>query len=122
MFKMVFVVNTSLKLKPGKLASQTAHAAVSLYIKSKSESKKHLLFFNEIDTWVSQGQKKIVLKGIDSPQLVQMNTIAQESSIMSVLIQDAGHTHLKPGSLTCLGLFGKEEEINRITGSLNLYN
>jgi len=122
MFKMVFVINTSLKMKPGKLASQTAHAAVSLYVKSKSSPKKHLIFFNEIDTWLVQGQKKIVLKGLDTEQLLKLEKQAQESRILTALIRDAGNTHLTPGSLTCLGLFGSEEEINRVTGSLNLYN
>ena len=122
MFKMVFVINTSLKMKPGKLASQTAHAAVSLYVKSKSSSKKHFIFFNEIDIWLQQGQKKIVLKGQDSEHLINLEKQAHESQILTEIIRDAGRTHLIPGSLTCLALFGSEKEINNITGSLNLYN
>ncbi len=109
-------------MKPGKLASQTAHAAVTLYVKSKSSPKKNLIFFNEIDTWLLMGQKKIVLKGLDSEQIFKLEKQAQESQILTTVIRDAGNTHLTPGSLTCLGLFGSEEEINKITGSLNLYN
>lgn len=122
MFKMVFVVNSSLKMKPGKLSSQVAHAAVSLYIKSKSLSKKEFVFFDDIDIWVKEGQKKIVLKGVDGLQLKKIDKQAQNSNVMSVLIKDAGITQLIPGSTTILGLFGREEKINCITGSLSLYN
>lgn len=119
---MVFVINTSLKMKPGKLASQVAHAGVSLYIKAKTTPKNLFFGFNEIDTWVLKGQKKIVLKGLDDAQLIDLKTKAKESKLLSILIRDAGHTHLTPGSLTCLGIFGKETEVNSITGSLRLYS
>jgi peptidyl-tRNA hydrolase len=118
MFKMVFVINASLKLRPGKLGSQTAHAAVSLYIKSKKDS----IIVSDIDRWVKDGQKKVVLKGTDSSQLENISKQANNSNVLSVLIRDAGFTHLTPGSTTVLGLFGKEDEINSITGSLSLYN
>lgn len=119
---MVFVVNTSLKMKPGKLASQVAHTGVSLYIKAKTSPKNYFFGIKEIDTWVLKGQKKIVLKGIDDTHLNDLIKKAGESKLLSILIRDAGHTHLIPGSLTCLGIFGKEEEVNAITGSLRLYN
>ena len=120
MFKMVFIVNTSLKMSSGKIASQTAHAAVCLYIQAKSERKKHFLFLNEIDTWVKLGQKKVVLKGLNNTQLVNLELQANDSNLISVTIRDAGRTQVEPGSLTCLGIFGKEDEINKITSSLTL--
>ncbi len=122
MFKMVFVINTSLKMSPGKLASQTAHAAVSLYIKSKSFPKKNLLFFNEMDTWVLMGQKKVVLKGTNDLHLNELEQKALNKNLLSILIRDAGKTQIAPGSYTCLGIFGNEDEINSITGTLKLYN
>ena len=120
MFKMVFIVNTSLKMSTGKTSSQTAHAAVSLYIKAKQNTKKHLLFFNEIDTWVSLGQKKVVLKGHNDVQLVNLEKEANDSDLISVLVRDAGRTQISAGSMTCLGIFGSEEKVNKITSSLNL--
>lgn len=117
---MVFVVNMSLKMSAGKTSSQTAHAAVSLYIKAKQSTKKHLLFFNQIDTWVSLGQKKVVLKGLNDTHLVSLEKEANDSSLISVLVRDAGRTQISPGSLTCLGIFGTEEQVNKITSSLNL--
>lgn len=120
MFKMVFIVNTSLKMSTGKVSSQTAHAAVSLYIKAKQSSKKHLFFLKEIDTWVTLGQKKVVLKGLNDTQLLNLEIEANNSSLLSVLIKDAGRTQITPGSLTCLGIFGKEDQVNKLTSSLNL--
>jgi len=117
---MVFIVNTSLKMSAGKTSSQTAHAAVSLYIKAKQNNRKHMLFLNEIDTWVSLGQKKIVLKGLNDAQLVNLEKEATDSNLISVLVRDAGRTQISPGSLTCLGIFGSEKNLNKITSSLNL--
>ncbi len=122
MSKMVFVINTSLKMSPGKLASQTAHAALSLFIKAKKETKKQLLFFDQMDWWLLNGQKKVVLKGIDDIHLTNLESQAKNLNILSILIKDAGRTQITPGSITCLGLFGKEDQINQITGNLNLLN
>lgn len=117
---MVFIVNTSLKMSTGKVASQTAHAAVSLYIKAAQSPRKHLIFLNDVDTWVKLGQKKVVLKGLNETQLVQLENEAANLSLMSVLIRDAGRTQISPGSLTCLGIFGKEDHVNQITSHLSL--
>lgn len=103
MFKMVFVVNTSLKMSTGKIASQASHAAVALYIKAKENPKKHMIFFNEIDTWVSLGQPKVVLKGDDEKILLDLEAKAKEANLLSILIRDAGRTQVDPGSITCLG-------------------
>ena len=120
MFKMVFVINTSLKMSTGKIATQAAHAALSLYIKSQSNPKNYLLLFNELDVYIKTGQTKIVLKGIDENQLRELESKAVESKLVSCLIQDAGRTEIEPGSITCLGIFGRADLIDPITGSLSL--
>jgi PTH2 family peptidyl-tRNA hydrolase len=108
-------------MSPGKIASQTAHAAVCLYIQAKYErNRKHFLFLNEIDTWVKLGQKKVVLKGLNDLQLNNLGEQANNMNLISIKIKDAGRTQVEPGSLTCLGIFGKEDDINKITSSLTL--
>ena len=108
-------------MSAGKTASQTAHTAVSLYIKAKENPRKHLLFFNEIDTWVRMGQTKVVLKGLNEQTLIELERKAlAQSNILSVIIKDAGRTQIEPGSMTCLGLFGKINDIDKITGELSL--
>ena len=110
---MVFVVNSSLKMSTGKIASQTAHSAVSLYIKAKSNKKsKFLVVFDEIDVWVRTGQTKVVLKGSSAQQLLGLNTET---------IRDAGRTQIAPGSLTCLAIFGRIDDVDGVTGNLPLY-
>ena len=117
---MVFVINTSLKMSTGKIATQTAHAALSLYINANKNPKKHLLIFNQLDTYVRLGQAKIVLKGIDDIHLVGLEKQAQESDLVTCLIRDAGRTEIPTGSITCLGIFGENNKIDNITGTLKL--
>ena len=112
---MVFVVNKSLKMGSGKIASQTAHAAVSLYIKATKSSKSL-----EISSWLALGQPKIVLKVPDDQAIFELEKIASSLKILSVVIHDAGHTQIDAGSLTCLALFGKTSQLDAITGSLAL--
>ena len=117
---MVFVINTSLKMSTGKIATQIAHAALSLYINANKNPKKHLLIFNQLDTYVRLGQAKIVLKGIDDIHLVSLEKQAQESDLVTCLIRDAGRTEIPTGSITCLGIFGENNKIDNITGTLKL--
>ena len=115
MYKMVFIVNKSLKMSSGKIASQTAHAAVSLYIKATGCSKK-----TEISQWIMLGQPKIVLKCQDDTSLIEVEAKAKSSNLLSVRIHDAGHTQIAAGSLTCLAVFGKTSTVDSITGYLSL--
>jgi len=121
MFKMVFVVNYSLKMSSGKMASQTAHAAVSLYKKAKDNPRKHFLSFNEIDTWVRLGQAKVVLKGNDEKHLVNLEQQANAANLLTICIRDAGRTQIEPGSLTILGIFGQNDLVDMVTGNLSLH-
>ena len=120
MFKMVLVMNKSLKMSTGKTASQAAHAAVSLYMKAKSNPRKHLLLFNEIDTWARLGQAKVVLNGVNDTQLVELEKKANELALLTCLIRDAGRTEITPGSMTCLGIFGRIDQVDQVTGTLSL--
>ncbi len=120
MFKMVFVVNCSLNMSSGKIASQAAHAAVSLYIKAKDNPNKYLIFFNDIDTWEKLGQKKVVLKGNDEKHLLSLEQQANSANLLAISIRDAGMTQIEPGSLTCLGIFGRKEMVDKVTGKLYL--
>ena len=55
-YKMVLVTRDDLKLTPGKLAAQVAHAAVSCALETKKIQKK---WFNR---WMRDGAKKAVVK------------------------------------------------------------
>ncbi|XP_054268666.1 probable peptidyl-tRNA hydrolase 2 [Macrosteles quadrilineatus] len=118
-FKMVFVVNTDLKMSIGKTAAQVAHGCLGLY-KDIVEKREYRDWKNGIHMWTAEGQKKVVLSGNNAEQLLQLQEKAKSSEVPCHIVQDAGHTEVEPGSVTVLALFGGEEEVNQITGSLRL--
>ncbi|HOE52731.1 MAG TPA: peptidyl-tRNA hydrolase Pth2 [Methanomassiliicoccales archaeon] len=113
--KMVIVVRKDLKLSPGKMAAQVAHAAVNCALASK---KRRPINF---DRWYSEGQKKVVLKAQDLNELIQIKQAAEDAGLVTSLITDAGLTELPPNTTTCLGIGpAPNAEMDRITGHLGL--
>ena len=112
MYKQVIVVRTDIKMSKGKIASQTAHAAVDA---SHKADKKTL------DAWKKEGQKKVILKVNSETDLIVLVEKCQKMKIKYSLISDAGRTEVEPGTITALGIGpDTEEKINKVTGSLPL--
>ncbi len=106
------MVRKDLKLPKGKLAAQVSHASVEAVLKSEKKL---------VSKWKRAGMKKIVLKVEDLDQLLLLKTKADDFNIKSSLIEDAGHTVIEPGTITCLGLGPDEEEkIDKVTGTLKM--
>ena len=113
--KMVFIINSELKMGKGKIAAQVGHAAVSSTLKS-GEKTPHLF-----EAWLAAGQKKICVKANDSSHIEEIEKQANQLKILSVKINDAGHTQIPSGSLTVLALGPDEEEkLDELTGELKL--
>ena len=113
--KMVFIINSELKMGKGKIAAQVGHAAVSSTLKS-GEKNPELL-----EAWLASGQKKICVKGEDSEHLLKLEKRCKENGITAVKIHDAGHTQIPAGSLTVLSLGPDMESIlDYISGDLKL--
>ena len=114
-YKMVLVVRGELRLTPGKVAVQVAHAAVML----ATEAGRHRRA--ELDAWLAQGQKKIALL---LPTLAEMELLerrARGAGILTAFVEDAGLTEVPPGTRTVLGLGpARAEELDPLTGSLPL--
>ncbi|MCI4331663.1 MAG: aminoacyl-tRNA hydrolase [Thermoplasmata archaeon] len=113
--KAVFVVRGELRLTPGKVAVQVAHAAVMLY--QLAERKDRAL----LQRWLEGGQKKIAVLAptLDDLELLQRH--ARAAGIPSVMVEDAGLTEVAPGTKTVLGLGpALPGEIDRVTGELPL--
>ncbi|CAG7651673.1 hypothetical protein PAESOLCIP111_06366 [Paenibacillus solanacearum] len=89
-----FIVNDELRMSPGKIAAQVAHAATTMTLHILLNSKQEHALFQD---WLQSGQKKIVLKGSEQ-QLHQLT----ENGFLS--IRDAGHTEVPSGSLTVVVL------------------
>ncbi|MBA3045692.1 MAG: peptidyl-tRNA hydrolase [Euryarchaeota archaeon] len=112
---MVIVVRNDIKLGPGKMAAQVAHAAVNCAFSAKKNYKKYF------DGWYDEGQKKVVVKAKSLGELHELQFQAKNAGLPNSLITDAGHTQLPPGTVTCLGIGpGPEAAIDKITGHLKL--
>ena len=113
--KMVIAIRKDLDMGKGKIAAQAAHAAVSCALKSEKDDRK---LFRE---WISQGQKKIVIRLDSLEAVMRLKTMIDQMGITSCLITDAGFTQIIPGTVTCLGIGPVEESvIDPITGKYPL--
>ena len=111
-YKQVILVRDDLKLTRGKMSAQSSHASVAAVLKSHKDDLKK---------WQDQGMKKVILKVKDQEELYKYKQLAEDAGLVAALITDAGHTHLEPGTTTCLGIGpDKAEKIDKITGELSL--
>ncbi|MFH1506582.1 MAG: peptidyl-tRNA hydrolase Pth2 [archaeon] len=111
-YKQVILVRNDLKLPPGKLAAQVAHASVAAVGKSKRIT---------VGLWNMHGAKKVVLKAANLEELEKYEKQAKRAKLVTSLISDAGKTVLKPGTTTCLAIGPfLESAIDKITGHLKV--
>jgi PTH2 family peptidyl-tRNA hydrolase len=111
-YKQVILVRQDLKLPKGKLAVQSAHASSAALIKSHKD---------DIKKWQARGMKKVVLKVKDAKELFKYKQQAEDLGLVTALIEDAGKTVVKPGTVTCLGIGpDKEEKIDKVSGKLKM--
>ena len=114
--KMALVVRTDVNMKPGKVASQCAHAAVNCY-KASSLQNAELTRI-----WEGTGQPKIVLRCTGETSFYTLENQATERKLIHSLITDAGRTALTPGTKTVLGIGpGPADDVDAVTGKLKLY-
>jgi PTH2 family peptidyl-tRNA hydrolase len=113
-YKQVILVRDDLKLSKGKMSAQVAHAAVDAVTLSDAE---------DVMIWRQQGMKKSVLKVADLRELLDYEQKARKSGLIAAVVTDAGHTHVDPGTITCMAIGPHDEKrIDAVTGSLKLVN
>jgi PTH2 family peptidyl-tRNA hydrolase len=111
-YKQCLIIRNDVKMSCGKRCAQAAHASIGAYNNADKALRK---------AWLSEGQKKVVLKANDERTLHELRVIAERTGISSSLIQDAGMTEIPPGTITALGLGpAKSEDLDKITGTLTL--
>jgi PTH2 family peptidyl-tRNA hydrolase len=111
-WKQCLVIRGDIRMSCGKISAQVAHAAVAAFERCDRETRER---------WLSEGQKKVVLKVKDERTLLELKTIADARGISAALIQDAGLTEIPPGTTTALGLGpALTDEMDRITSDLPL--
>ena len=114
-YKMVIVMRTDLNMSIGKMIAQACHAAVSCSEECKRTQTKHWR------RWRDEGAKKVALQGDSFEELEELAVKAEKLNITYVLIQDAGHTEVAPGTTTCIGIGPHQEQfIDKVTGRLPL--
>ena len=112
-YKMVIVARSDLKLSPGKLAAQVAHAAVDCAMFTKRKNSK---WYNK---WQKEGAKKVVAKVESEKDFYPLKEKADSLNIVTKIISDAGHTEIPAGTKTVLGLGPAPSNIiDQVTGSL----
>lgn len=113
-YKQVILVREDLKLTRGKMSAQASHASVGSVLKSHKD---------DIKKWQDYGMKKVILKVKDLAELYSYKQKCEDAGLVCMLITDAGHTHLEPNTVTCLGVGpDKVEKIDKVTGKLALIN
>jgi len=114
-YKIVLVIRAELRLTAGKAATQAAHAAVMLALAAEKRAPGALA------SWLSTGQKKIVLTAPSLADLEQIALHARARGIPVAWVEDAGLTEVAPGTRTCIGLGPcPAAVVDAVTGSLAL--
>ena len=100
----------------GKIASQCCHAAVACYEEAVDTCPEML------EEWLSQGQRKIVVKVENETQLEGLYAHAKALNLLCSVVEDAGRTQIASGSKTVVGVGpGPQSEIDKVMGHLKLY-
>ncbi|MCU0630127.1 MAG: peptidyl-tRNA hydrolase Pth2 [Methanoregulaceae archaeon] len=111
-WKQCLVIRSDLKMSCGKMCAQVGHAVLLAYERADSTARKG---------WVSEGQKKVVLKVAGERPLFELKVLAENAGIAAALVQDAGLTEIAPGTVTALGLGpAKTDALDKLTGDLSL--
>lgn len=104
-----------LRMSRGKLCGQVAHAAVA----AAEEARKRKQ--NWWNSWMREGQRKIVLKVKNLEELVTLRERAEASGLPTATVQDRGLTELPPGTITCIGIGpAPADMVDRISKQLPL--
>lgn len=124
--KMVIVVRADLNMPVGKIAAQTAHAALAAMLQKGEWSGEDKYVLNNMThadrAWMKYKFTKIVLACDSIEELAMLESIAKNAGLNSRLIIDAGDTVF--GGVptpTCLAI-GPDwpSRINAVTGHLKL--
>ena len=111
-WKQAIVLRKDLKMDPGKLVAQGAHAAVLAALNATDEARA---------AWLADGMTKVALKVVSEAELLAVWTRAQDAGLPCALVRDAGRTQIPAGTLTAVGI-GPDVSpaIDAVTGGLKL--
>ncbi len=131
MIKQIIVVRKDLKMKPGKLAAQVAHASMKIFfdrmhkfqVNHESVKTSYTMWPTEqMDEWMQSIFTKICLRADSEEQLDEIATEAEEAGLPVSRIIDSGQTVFNNvPTFTCIAIGPDDaEKIDEITGHLKL--
>lgn len=111
-YKQAILVRQDLKLPPGKMAAQVAHASVECVFRADKALVK---------AWRAEGMGKVVLRVKDESELRTLVEEAKALGVAAAIITDAGLTVVAPGTVTCGGIGpDKTEKVDKLVSRLKL--
>lgn len=123
--KQVILVRTDLNMRKGKIAAQTAHASLKVFLDKAFFSDGVCSFRVDSDEekdWLSRSFKKVVLGVMSEADLLRAHELAKEHGLLTSLIQDEGRTEFHGVSTytTCAIGPAVADRIDVITGTTGL--
>jgi len=111
--KQAIVARADLGMGEGKLAAQVAHASLQAFENADTVAQ---------DQWKGSGQKKVVLQADGESALFELAERAEVEGLPHLVVRDAGHTQLEPGTATALAVGpAADDRVDAVTGDLSLY-
>ena len=112
--KMVLLVRTDLKMRPGKVAAQCCHACLGAYRQARNQ--------DILKRWLNEGEKIVTLKIGSEQELLTLYQRAKMDDVNAFYIEDLGLTQVAEGSKTVLAIGpDTDAKIDRLVGELKLY-
>ena len=120
-YSCYFLINGSLNMSPGKVAVSVAHVAQLLVERGmRFSSRMGFLHFRMYEYLEPDQLRKIILVTKDEKEMMALASFNLLEMIFAQVI-DLGHYEVPAGSLTCVGLFGKTEDLKQKFKGLELY-
>lgn len=122
-YSCYFLINGSLKMSAGKVAVSVAHVAqllVETAMRFSSQMGLASLHFRMQEYLKPDQLRKIVLVAKDEVEMFKLASFDTTTMVFAQVV-DLGHYEVPAGSLTCVGLFGKTEDLKKKFKGLKLY-
>jgi peptidyl-tRNA hydrolase len=86
-YKMVFVVNKSLELRPGSLALYTSRATVGLYKKINAQPQAVTVGPDELGLWGEYGERTVILWADSDQHIKDLELMARNVQLPCQMIE-----------------------------------
>ena len=114
MIKQVIVVRTDLGMGKGKIAAQVGHAAI---LAAEHVRKTNKRWYDE--WWPLQAKIVLKIDSLDKLESIRLDGIRH--NLPCIQVRDAGHTQIKPNTVTCIAIGPVPEElVDPVTKDLKL--